>query len=674
MADMTGRSGSARQRRSVAVLVAVGLLLTATGILISVGAVMAADRPLLVPLLLCADFVCFAAVGAVVALARPDNRIGWMLLAGGALICLGTAGVDRALLGLVYAPGTVRAASAWAVGGAVLRVWGWSLLTVGVPMLFPDGRLASRRWRWLAWLLGAAIVAQTLGTAFGAHAQLDALAGWQNPLSSPRLDAIAEPLSALGLVLTLLAALGAIAELAARWRHGDPRLRQQIALLAAAALLALLAAPLSVAGIGADWLFAVTLLPLPIAIGFAVLARGLYDLSTAANRTLVWVLLSAVVVGLYALVIAGVGSVLDVRDTRWLPWLAAAVVALCLAPLRDVLQRSVNRLIFGRWDDPYAVLAGLGRQLEASADEDRLLDEVVAQLGPALDLRRVAVRDASGRIVAGVADDDGNSHDDTTVALVAFHRTVGSLHYAAKAQLRPEDQRLLDDVAAQLGVLLHARWLAGDLQSARERLVLAREEERRRLRRDLHDGIGPALAGHLIRLDLGLRQLSSTDPARPTLLTLQSEMQGTVIDLRRVVEGLRPPALDELGLEPALGQAVARLALGSPVSVDLEIDALPELPAAVEVAIYRIVSEAVANVVKHAAASRCRIHIWCEDHTVSLRVIDDGVGFDPGAVRADGHGLDTMRERAEELGGWLIIGGDGGTSVSAGIEFKGSGS
>ena len=418
-----------------------------------------------------------------------------------------------------------------------------------------------------------------------------------------------------------------------------------------------------------------TLLPLPIAIGFAVLARGLYDLSTAANRTLVWVLLSAVVVGLYALVIAGRRQRCWMSGTRrWLPWLAAAVVALCLAPLRDVLQRSVNRLIFGRWDDPYAVLAGLGRQLEASADEDRLLDEVVAQLGPALDLRRVAVRDASGRIVAGVADDDGNSHDDTTVALVAFHRTVGSLHYAAKAQLRPEDQRLLDDLAAQLGVLLHARWLAGDLQSARERLVLAREEERRRLRRDLHDGIGPALAGHLIRLDLGLRQLSSTDPARPTLLTLQSEMQGTVIDLRRVVEGLRPPALDELGLEPALGQAVARLALGSPVSVDLEIDALPELPAAVEVAIYRIVSEAVANVVKHAAASRCRIHIWCGDHTVSLRVIDDGVGFDPGAVRADGHGLDTMRERAEELGGWLIIGGDGGTSVSAGIEFKGSGS
>ena len=162
-------------------LVAVGLLLTATGILMSVEGGDGGGRPLLVPLLLCADFVCFAAVGAVVALARPDNRIGWMLLAGGALICLGTAGVDRALLGLVYAPGTVRAASAWAVGGAVLRVWGWSFATVGVPMVFPDGRLASRRWRWLAWLLGAAIVCP------------DARHGLRCPCAARRAGRLAEP-------------------------------------------------------------------------------------------------------------------------------------------------------------------------------------------------------------------------------------------------------------------------------------------------------------------------------------------------------------------------------------------------------------------------------------------------------------------------------------------------
>ncbi len=674
MSPVRGRFGAPRPRTRTVAAVAVGLVLTGTGIVVSLTAVAAAGRPLLVPLLLNLDFACFAVVGSLIALARPGNLVGWLLLAGGALTSFGGAGVDRALLGIVYAPGTVPAASAWAVLGAVLRVWGWSIATVGVPMVFPDGRLAGRRWRWLPGLLGVAIVCQTIGTAFGAHAQLDALADWQNPLSSPTAEAIAEPLSGLALVLTAAAASGAVAELVVRWRRGTSRLRQQIALLAAAALLALLAAPLSVAGVGSDWLFAVTLLPLPIAVGFAVLARGLYDLSTAANKTLVWVLLSATVVAVYALVIAGVGALLDVRDRRWLPWLAAAVVALCLAPLRDLLQRGVNRLIYGRWDDPYALLAGLGRQLEASADEDRLLDEVVDELGPALSLTRVAVRDAAGRVVAGAepaGGDNGGGDNDTTVRLVAFHQPVGTLRYAATTPLRPEDQRVLDDLARQIGVVLHARRLTGELQLARERLVLAREEERRRLRRDLHDGIGPALAGHVVRLDLGVRRLPPDSPARPTLQTLQRELQGTIADLRRVVEGLRPPALDELGLDQALRQIVDRLVFGSPLSMRLELEIPPDLPAAVEVAIYRIVSEAVSNVVRHARATGCTVRIGGGDHAVTMSVEDDGIGVGASA-RGAGHGLDTIRERAEELGGEVRFESVDGTSVWASIPLQGS--
>lgn len=231
-------------------------------------------------------------------------------------------------------------------------------------------------------------------------------------------------------------------------RRGEPHLRQQIALLAAAALVALLAPPLSLAGVDADWLFAVSLLPLLVAVGFAVLVRGQYDLSTAANRTLVWVILSAAVIAIYALVIAGVGSLLDVRDAQWLPWVAAAAVALSLPPLRDALQRGVNPLIFGRWDDPYQVLAGLGQRLAAAADVDRLLAGVAAELHDGLALDHVGIRDDAGRLLAG---DDGDRPAEVTIMLTAFHRPAGTLHYRATAPLRAEDRRLIDDVARQLG-------------------------------------------------------------------------------------------------------------------------------------------------------------------------------------------------------------------------------
>ena len=394
--------------------------------------------------------------------------------------------------------------------------------------------------------------------------------------------------------------------------------------------------------------FSVTALPLPIAIGFAVLARGLYDLATAVNRTLVWLILSALSRHLRPRH-RGVGAIFHAQDARWLPWVAAAVVAVSFAPLRDLLQGSVNRLIFGRWDDPYRVLARLGQQLEASADVDRLLADVVAELETTLKLERVAIWDDSGQLLAG---DAGAAPDDSEMALVAYHRRVGRLRFGTKTALRADDRRLLDDLARHLGGLLHTHRLNGELQGARERLVLAREEERRRLRRDLHDGLGPALAGHLVRLDLAARQLAADTPARGSLEKLRTEMQSTMSDVRRVVEGLRPPALDELGLSAALSQAVTRLTLGS-IAARVEVSDLPALPAALEVAIYRIVSEAVTNLVRHAGASRCTVTLKLDGQTVCASIVDDGQGIQPGG--SPGHGLDTMRERAEELGGRLEV-------------------
>jgi signal transduction histidine kinase len=215
---------------------------------------------------------------------------------------------------------------------------------------------------------------------------------------------------------------------------------------------------------------------------------------------------------------------------------------------------------------------------------------------------------------------------------------------------------------------MHSRSLTDDLRRARERLVLAREEERRRLRRDLHDGLGPALAGLMLKVD-NARALVPTAPAvaESDLLTLRGDIQATVLDVRRLVEGLRPPAIDELGLGPAVTQAVDRLTGRSATVAEVAVPhPMPAVPAAVEVALYRIITEAVTNVVRHTDAATCAVTVVMADRALVATIADDGGGLrGPGSAQG-GNGLSTMRERAEELGGTLEIrSGPTGTTVTA---------
>ena len=337
-------------------------------------------------------------------------------------------------------------------------------------------------------------------------------------------------------------------------------------------------------------------------------------------------------------------------------------MAVSFAPLRDALQQAVNRLTFGRWDEPYDVLAALGQRLEATADSDRLLADVVSELR-GLGLENVTIRDANGQLLAGA---DPSREGSELIELAAYGHAVGTLGYAPPVvPLRSRDRRLLDDLAGHLGGMLHARQLTDELQQTLERIVLAREEERRRLRRDLHDGLGPALAGHLLRLDLIAGSLDHEAPARAEIDALRDELGATVLEVRRLVEGLRPPALDELGLAGAITQATQRLTRATPISVDLRIAPLPELPAAMEVAAYRIVTEAVSNAVRHADASTCRVDIDVDGGLLRIAVRDDGAGIDRGRSTHDGHGLQTMRERADELRGRLQVASTAGTTIIA---------
>jgi signal transduction histidine kinase len=596
-----------------------------------------------------------ALAGGILALARPDNRVGWLMLVASAVWGAGEGCFDAGVHGILTAPGSVPAASALAVGGAALRACGWLGTAVGVMVIFPDGRLPGRRWGWLAWAAIATVTTSAVGTALAADLESDELraAGWHNPLPVPApLSAVGDGLAALALPLMAVTVLGSVAAMVSRWRHGAVPLRRQLLTFAAAVVLPVVIIP-SAYGAGAPpWIFAVALLPLPVAVAVAVLTGGVFDLATVANRSLVWAALSAVVAGVYALVIAGTGAVLGRSDVRWLPWLGAGVVAISFAPLRDALQTVADRLTYGRWRRPYEVLAGLRPRIEAAADTDRALGDVVSELHATLGLVGVALRDPQGRIVAG-----SPTQPSTVVGLIAYGRRTGELLYTEPATpLRATDRGVLDDLAAQLAVLMHARALTADLQRARERLVLAREEERRRLRRDLHDGLGPALAGLALKVD-NTRALLPDDPASAgqDLRVLRDDIQATVVDVRRLVEGLRPPALDELGLGPAVTQAVSRLGgrAGAGITVTVA-DTLPPVPAAVEVAAYRIVSEAVTNAVRHADAATCSVTLAVADATLVATICDDGRGL-PARASSTGNGLATMRERAEELGGTLEI-------------------
>ena len=630
--------------------------------------------------LLAAPFMAFGVVGGLIAVQRPDNPLGWLCGVGGAAIGL----YSTASYGGQYAVANGRAgsgvsAAAWVVG------WtppvGLGLLLTFVPLLFPTGSLPSRRWRPVAWTAGVGIGVAGLAAAF-VPGVVDEDLGVANPLG---LEAVGGVLTAvLGLSVFVVIALIPVCAVSVlvRFRRAGSLVRQQIKWLLVAVVTMLIgfvvatamevldvgAVPVGVAKVAVY----LALLAVPVSIGVAVLRYQLLDIDVIISRGTVYLGLTAGVVISYLGIVGLVAALFDTERVGAVSLVATGLVALVFAPMRHWLQRHVNRWVYGERADPYAVVSGLGRRLEEADAPGAMLAGIVSTIASSLRLPFVAIERVDGGppVMHGSPTPEAArfslTHDGHVFGfLVVGPRRPGESLAAA-------DRRVLDDVARLAALAARSAALADELQRSRERIVTAREEERRRLRRDLHDGLGPTLAGVALRLEAGLR-VHGDDPALNALLTaVKVDIHAATADVRHAVYGLRPPALDEFGLIGALKRQADSLAGTVTVVVDAD-EGLGDLPAAVEVAAYRIATESIANCIRHADAAHCRVGLRRRAFSLEIEIIDDGVGLSPGWQK--GVGVTAIQERSAELGGICTVASapPGGTRVWARLPLPAQG-
>lgn len=578
--------------------------------------------------------VSFTTLGALVLVGVPRHPVGRLMLAAG----------GAASMGVLAESWTNWLPVAW------LSQWSWwpayGLIFLAL-LLFPDGKLPSPRWRLLAVLIAGTTIVATLAYAIAALDDPYSLVSVAEPAPTQR----ARTLVLVGLLAigaTLLGLLGVFVSLLLRWRRADGETRAQLACLLASAVLLLLALVLDAIDLTGAWVIVVVALPAGMAI--AILRYRLYGLDQVINRTIVWLVMSLLVIAGFVGLITLLRDLLMAGNTSNASLVATGLIAVAFEPVRGRVQRGVNRLLYGDRDDPYQVMARLGDLLGRTVEPNAVLPLLTGTIARSLKVPHVAVevegRDGPRILAAhGIANTTVESFDMVTRGervgrLIVANRSSGS-------RFTPVERRLLNDLALHAAVAADAVRLIHDLQDSRERLITAREEERRRLRRDLHDGLGPTLAGMAMQVRAAQKLVAEQPRTGRILDALAADLQTCTAEVRQLVDQLRPPALDR-GLAAALRNECGRFET-STLSVRLQVEGnLQGLPAAIEVAAYRIVAEALTNVTRHSRASICWVNVD-RDRALTLEIVDDGVGLGP--RRPGGVGLDSMRERATELGG-----------------------
>jgi signal transduction histidine kinase len=605
----------------------------------------------------------FATAGWYLSTRRPRSALGPLVLLGAFANAVAVLALQWAVYVLVNGHHGSAATTAVWVGEWALAVEPFVIL--GLYLLFPDGHRARGRLGALSLL---AVVLCGLGVVAAAFSAPDV--DPNGPFAGARDPVALASATDLAFLLPVAVLLGNLA-LVLRWiasRGDDRRCYRSLSVVAIIGFLLPLLPFDLVAG---QVLYEAHTLLLLLVVMAAALRDRVFGIEVVLNRTLVYVILTGVTAGVYGAMVV-IFAALGVAQTGVGAVTATVVAAFCLLPARLVVQRGVNRFLYGRRDEPYAVVTTIASELEAAGTPEESLEGLLTALVDELRVPGAELEllgpDGSTEVIA-----HGDVVEDPYRFAMAYRgEHIGDLvvaRRAGQAALAPQERDLLEQIARQAAVAAEMVALTRQLQRSRERIVGAAEEERRRLRRDLHEGLGPGLTAAAARIDACI-ELVFRDQARVAeiLTDVRSDLTDSLAELRRVVYALRPPVLDELGLLGAVREHVSRS--GVPVVLDTP-PTLPPLPAAVEITAFRIVSEAVANVARHARATRCTASVAVTDRLV-VDVRDDGPET---AAWRPGVGLSSMRERVAELGGSWYAGpaDDGGGVVHADLPLSISG-
>ena len=622
----------------------------------------------------------FAVVGVLILRRDPRNTIGWLMLAIGAVWAWSGAAEGYVLYSLTTRPGALPAPELVAATSSFLWIPAIGLMGVFLVLLFPDGHLPSRRWRPVAWVGAVAIVIASLTETFRPGPIDDtSVKGISNPLGVAPMATFFDVMELSLFVLPLGIVLSATA-LIVRFRRSHGVERLQIKWLASAGAFVALVYTVGViatltlapSGPAPYWILLLqdaglaSFIVIPVAIGFAILKHRLYGIDVVINKSVVFGTLAAFITVVYVGIVVGVGHLAGGGDrpNLALSIAATAVVAVAFQPVRERVQRFANRIVYGDRATPYEVLSDFADRMGGSYDATDLLPMMARTVGEGVGANRVGIWLAGG---AGLSldvtwpDETGPGHTTATdLEQLGGDRVVPVRHQGellgaltvdkpAGEMLTPSEARLLDDVAAQAGLVLRNVRLIDDLRGSRLRLVRTQDAERRRLERNLHDGAQQSLVAVALIVRMIRSRLDGDSLAVGRTLDQAADELGRAIDeLRALARGIYPAILSERGIGPA----VSSLAERSAVPVVVEDASGERPPAEVEATMYHVVAEALANAAQHAHATQAQVRLGRAGDTLTLEVVDDGVG---GADAARGAGLRNVADRVSVVDGTLEI-------------------
>lgn len=625
-----------------------------------------------------------ASVGAFLARRRPANPLGWLFLTVGTIeIVAGGAAKGYATYVLFTAPG--------AGPGGELAAWAnaWSMpaslaLITFALLLYPTGRLPSPRWRPFALGVVAVAVLAVLFTALKPGV-MDGpnVPHIPNPVGVPVLVGVLRVAEffVLGMVAAWL--VGA-ASLIVRFRRSAGDERQQVKWLLFPS--ATMASAFAAAGTlnvvfgysftAVNWLFLLGIIAgigSPIGAACGILKYRLLDIDLVIRRSVVYGALWLVITVAYLAGLAALGLTAAGELPVGLAIVLTIAATLVFPPVVRFVDRVVGRWLFGEQPDHYELLTEFGQTLERVDEPAELGPQIADTVRHALDLRwaRVLLRwDEHQLELVGESGSPPGRHSSPAASapLVAGGADIGVIECGPKTtgQFSDRDHTLLATLARQAALGFHNAHLAAELAArldeirrqadellaSRARIVHAQDTERRRLERDLHDGVQQDLVSLVMKLQLARNQLRRDALTETTLAELQAEARHTLADLRELARGIHPPVLTDHGLVAALETRATQL----PIGVRIEADpALRErrFPTAVETAAYFCCTEALTNALKHANATTVVIRLTTANDQLTVHITDDGIGFDP--TTATGTGLTALRDRLESLGGRLAI-------------------